>query len=244
MISYADAGLETFLQLTNKDLVAPQIMVDTESINLRLQSEEIRTIQIRISKHGRGYLFGSVEFSQVIKGLALSGVSFGIDQMPGQATVIETQIDSAQMVPGKKHRTTILINSNAGNGQIAIPVSIEVYRSPLASATALWLGTLPLAILFSVLFYNYLSYEFAGDALMSTLGPFFTIASGFIGLIVYNYYWSNSAKGRDNHIGTYFLSLLVFFGFAIAGFIIMFVLIAILVIVGIGVALWIWGSSK
>ncbi len=242
-MQYEDAGLESFLNLVVPDLGMPQMVFTPNVINLRLQREEKSEVVIRIANCNRGYLFGTVDLAHPLEGLSLSAGEFGVHCNDHQEAEVTLEIDATLMAPGRTYRNAIILNSNAENESISIPVVIEVYRHALAGPAALWLITVPLSLLAAMIIYLTVAPMF-DDSLTAGIGPFVLIAAGLLGTVLYNALWSNSAKNRDNRLGDYVLSLLCFFGFALAGLVLMYLFIVVMVIIAIIIALFVMGSGK
>ncbi len=267
-MNYADAGLETFLNLINPELKQPRIITEPEELKLTLEKSEKRKVQVRVDNIGRGYLFGALELEKPVDGLSLSQSTIGASGNSGGKNTINyrkpstypnesgeksktdfeatltLEIDASLMAPGKTYHTSIVINSNASNSKTFIPVTISVYRKPMTSATELWLITIPLAIITAFTLNINFSALLFDDTMFATIGPYIVFGGGVLGTIIYNAFFSNSANGRDNHIGNYLLSLLSFGGFSIAAYLIMYIITIILVIIGIAISLYILGSKK
>ncbi|MFO7882519.1 MAG: hypothetical protein R6U52_08300 [Kosmotogaceae bacterium] len=265
-MNYADAGLETFLHLVNQGLKHPEIVAEPDALRLTLEKSEQRSVRIQINNVARGYLFGAAELENSVDGLSLSKSILGVsNNLSGKAgrqnqdnfqtdlsgrnstgteSALNLEIDATRMVPGKTYHTSIVITSNASDSKVSIPVTISIYRKSMTSSTELWLVTLPLAIITAFIFYFNLTDQLFSDSFLAGIGPYVVFGGGILGPIIYNAFWSNSAKGKDNHLGNYLLSLLAYVGFAIFAYIFMHLIIMLLVIVAIGVALSIMGSSK
>lgn len=248
MMSYADAGLESFLHLLEPNHQQPKIVVDEMAIYYRLGVEESRKHTIRIVNTGRGCLFGTISFLHKIDGLSLSENKFEINSKFKREIVFTLSIDMSQIAPGERYQTSIVISSNASKGDLVIPVTIEAYRYPLASSTALWLITIPLSIFMGFLLHfniiQYLISDLFGTDMLGTVAPFIIYGSGYLGLIIYNVVWSNSAKGRDNNLANYILSIFCFLGFIVIGFLLVFLIVMAAIIFVIIVLLMFLGSSK
>lgn len=243
-MKHADVGMESFLQLLKPDLQAPHIEVEPETISLSLDREETKEIKIQIRNANRGYLFGSVELSERNKGMSLSASKFGLDYKLEEVTILSLNIDASKLTPGRNYQTTLEITSNAGNGDISVPITVGVYRNPLKTPAALWLITMPIVILAALVLHAEFSSQLFEDSFTQAVGPYFVLGSGVLGTVIYNAFFSNSANGRDNHFGNFILSVLMFFAAAAAGLVIMYVLIALAFIAFIIIALMILGSGK
>ncbi len=265
-MNYADAGLETFLHLIKPNLKQPEIVTEPDSLRLTVEKSEKRTVPIQICNVARGYLFGAAELENPVDGLSLLQSTLGVsnnlsgkagrrsqgsfqselagESRTGSETTLTLEIDATKMMPGKTYHTSIIITSNASNSRVIIPITVSIYRKPMTSSTELWLVTLPLAIITGLIFYFNISDQLFGDSFLADIGPYVVFGGGILGPIIYNAFWSNSAEGKDNHLGNYILSLLAYVGFSIIAYIVMHLVIILLVIVAIGIALAILGKSK
>lgn len=265
-MNYADAGLETFLHLVNQELQQPEIVTEPGTLRLTVEKSEQKSVQIEIRNVARGYLFGSAELENSVDGLSLSQSTIGVENnysweketyrqasfeneivgnnLTGTGSTLTLEIDAKRMVPGRTYHTSIVITSNASNSIISIPVTVSVYRKAMTGSTELWLVTLPLAVITAFLFHLIFSDQLFSDSFLAGIGPYIIFGGGLLGPIIYNAVWSNSANGKDNHLGNYLLSLLAYVGISIIVYIVVHLVIILLVIVAIGIALAIMGSNK
>lgn len=121
-----DQGLENFLHIIKPDLKSPKLNLSHNEIKIRgIQRGKSRQISIKISNIGRGYLYGTIELSKSINGVALSENVIEASQMFKSKSVIDINIDTNSLPPGKTYSTNLILNTNADQ-QITIPFSFQI----------------------------------------------------------------------------------------------------------------------
>jgi Tol biopolymer transport system component len=160
----ADVALESFLSLLQPELSPPRIAVEPRVVRLCLEMGEKREVAIRIKNTGRGVLFGTIELSSRVAGVRLSQNRFMLNSKVQTEENVVLNIDTSHMTAGETHRVTLEVTSNAAEGKISIPLSVQAEerkrRMKEAAGSSLRLGAL-LSVPYVV---------FSGDRLSTLFG--------------------------------------------------------------------------
>lgn len=241
----SDAALEVFLQAISPGLESPRIAVTPNAMRIRMNSNENRVIVMRISNVGRGYLFGSIEMSNRVSGVELSSASFGVNAKNNEVAEIRLTFRGPQLTYTRFAELNIIINSNDLDAPyLRIPVSLTIAQNPFSTAAGLWLTTLPISIFMSIILYQLFSDQLFPDPILSGFGPVIVFGFGLLGNVLFNGFWSSSARGDNNGLADYLLALLAYVGFAILGFIALYLILIILILIALALSLSILGGGR
>ena len=120
-----DEGLEAFLHLLSSDIDLPKADVEPNKISLRLDKGEIKQIPLQIRNEGRGYLAGTIEFSDNLPGLELDSHQFGLNTKTQKKIIINLRVDTKFLESGRQYQTTLIFWTNGKPEKIPVSLSIQ-----------------------------------------------------------------------------------------------------------------------
>ena len=114
-----DIGLEELVQKLVPQLGKPKLQVNHSRIDFgKMDTESEKTIDLKITNVGRGFLYGNVQLPTDMPGLLVS------DTVIRGESVISVKLDASRLTPDKTHQTTFVLNTNGG--MVRVPVSCDV----------------------------------------------------------------------------------------------------------------------
>lgn len=117
--SRKDTGLEEFVQKLDPRIGHPEPEANQSKIDFgRMDVNSQKTIDLEITKRGRGFLDADVQISSALLGLGISNTHIR------DRGVVSVKLDTSQLTPNKTYQTTLEVNTK--NGTLEIPVSCYV----------------------------------------------------------------------------------------------------------------------
>ncbi|MCD4736161.1 MAG: hypothetical protein K8R53_08970 [Bacteroidales bacterium] len=122
-----DVGLERFLHLLESSLIQPHIQSKTTEIKFpRVQSGDIKDVDIEFVNESRGYICGDLSFSKNLDGITLSQHKIELNSTGELAKfLVNLRIDSKELPKGIMNKSTIFLKTSTDQ-QIEIPLSVKV----------------------------------------------------------------------------------------------------------------------
>ncbi len=141
--------------MLDPQLPRPRAQVNRSEVHLRPDRGEEVSVTLHVRNVGRGYLAGSIDFSETIPGLEVSPARIGADGNRDDAQVVTLTLDTRVPEVGRHYRTRLMIETNGEPERIDIPVSIRVAdrtrRSREATGAVLSYGAMPVAAVWVLL---------------------------------------------------------------------------------------------
>ena len=118
--SKQDVGLEAFVQKLDPKIGKPKLQVYPSQIDFgSMDTESQKTVDIKITNVGRGFLYSDVQLSTDIPGLQVSGT-----EIQGGG-VVSVKLDASRLPPNKAHQTALVFNTNSGTLRVPVSYSIK-----------------------------------------------------------------------------------------------------------------------
>lgn len=121
--SKQDIGLEEFVQKLDPQIGKPKLQVNPSQIDFgSMDTESQKTVDIKITNRGRGFLYGDVQVPIDMPGLQVS------DTKIQGGGVVSVKLDASQLTSNEMYQTTLGFRTNGG--VVRVPVSGNVTPKP------------------------------------------------------------------------------------------------------------------
>ena len=112
-------GLEAFVQHLDPKIGEPKLQVHPPQIDFgSMDTESQKTIDIKITNVGRGFLYGDVQLPTDMPGLQVSGT-----EIQGGG-VVSVKLDTSRLTPNETHQSVLVFDTNGS--VMGLPVSCSV----------------------------------------------------------------------------------------------------------------------